>query len=159
MGQDFLHRFLIRTLVSSDPIYALCVLNLGFGFGNVRLIDRCSVILTGSAKIGRTVMAAASENLTPVTLELGGKCPAVIDSLSRSLDRQVTEHFRKTIHVTAIDISSIHAITFTWPFLLNVDDNLLPGHLRMKQKEKRDQNRSELRTSCMSLYIAMFISF
>ncbi|OWM73494.1 aldehyde dehydrogenase family 3 member F1-like isoform X1 [Punica granatum] len=47
------------------------------------------IFFTGSTKIGRAVMAAASENLTPVTLELGGKCPAVIDSLTRSLDREV----------------------------------------------------------------------
>lgn len=34
----------------------------------------------GSAKVGRIVMAAAAKHLTPVTLELGGKCPAVVDS-------------------------------------------------------------------------------
>lgn len=33
---------------------------------------------TGSTATGRQVMRAASENLTPVTLELGGKSPAVI---------------------------------------------------------------------------------
>jgi len=36
------------------------------------------VIFTGSAETGRTVMRAAAENLTPVTLELGGKSPTVI---------------------------------------------------------------------------------
>lgn len=34
----------------------------------------------GSARVGRIVMAAAAKHLTPVTLELGGKCPAVVDS-------------------------------------------------------------------------------
>jgi len=34
----------------------------------------------GSAKVGRIVMAAAAKHLTPVILELGGKCPAVVDS-------------------------------------------------------------------------------
>jgi coniferyl-aldehyde dehydrogenase len=33
---------------------------------------------TGSTNVGRTVMAAAAENLTPVLLELGGKSPAII---------------------------------------------------------------------------------
>ncbi len=33
---------------------------------------------TGSCAIGKTVMAAAAENLTPVLLELGGKSPVVI---------------------------------------------------------------------------------
>ena len=36
------------------------------------------VIFTGSAQSGRTVMKAAAENLTPVTLELGGKSPTII---------------------------------------------------------------------------------
>ncbi|HET8876404.1 MAG TPA: aldehyde dehydrogenase family protein, partial [Casimicrobiaceae bacterium] len=34
---------------------------------------------TGSADVGRRVAAAAAENLTPVTLELGGKSPAIVD--------------------------------------------------------------------------------
>jgi len=34
---------------------------------------------TGSPKVGKIVMAAASKNLTDITLELGGKSPAVID--------------------------------------------------------------------------------
>jgi coniferyl-aldehyde dehydrogenase len=36
------------------------------------------LVFTGSSAIGKTVMAAASENLTPVLLELGGKSPVVI---------------------------------------------------------------------------------
>jgi coniferyl-aldehyde dehydrogenase len=36
------------------------------------------LIFTGSTRTGRAVMAAAAENLVPVTLELGGKAPAVI---------------------------------------------------------------------------------
>lgn len=36
------------------------------------------LLFTGSTTIGRKVMAAAAANLTPVTLELGGKSPAVI---------------------------------------------------------------------------------
>lgn len=34
-------------------------------------------------------MMAAAEHLTPVTLELGGKCPAVLDRLNSSRDMQV----------------------------------------------------------------------
>ena len=33
------------------------------------------ILFTGSTAVGRKVMAAAAENLTPVTLELGGKSP------------------------------------------------------------------------------------
>jgi coniferyl-aldehyde dehydrogenase len=36
------------------------------------------LLFTGSTSVGRKVMMAASANLTPVTLELGGKSPAVI---------------------------------------------------------------------------------
>jgi len=36
------------------------------------------LLFTGSTRVGKLVMRAASENLTPVTLELGGKCPAII---------------------------------------------------------------------------------
>ena len=36
------------------------------------------LLYTGSPDVGRQVMAAAAANLTPVTLELGGKCPAVM---------------------------------------------------------------------------------
>lgn len=36
------------------------------------------LLYTGSPDVGRQVMAAAAVNLTPVTLELGGKCPVVM---------------------------------------------------------------------------------
>ena len=36
------------------------------------------LLFTGSTSVGKQVMHAAAENLTPVTLELGGKSPAII---------------------------------------------------------------------------------
>jgi coniferyl-aldehyde dehydrogenase len=36
------------------------------------------LLFTGSTSVGREVMRAAAENLTPVTLELGGKSPAIV---------------------------------------------------------------------------------
>jgi coniferyl-aldehyde dehydrogenase len=36
------------------------------------------IIFTGSTHVGRHVMRAAAENLTPVTLELGGKSPTIV---------------------------------------------------------------------------------
>lgn len=36
------------------------------------------VVFTGSTQVGRSVMREAAEHLTPVTLELGGKSPAII---------------------------------------------------------------------------------
>nr|MBP7884543.1 aldehyde dehydrogenase family protein [Acinetobacter sp.] len=38
------------------------------------------LIFTGSTSVGKTVMAAASQNLVPVILELGGKSPALVHS-------------------------------------------------------------------------------
>jgi acyl-CoA reductase-like NAD-dependent aldehyde dehydrogenase len=37
------------------------------------------LLFTGSSNVGKKIMAAASQNLTPVTLELGGKSPVIID--------------------------------------------------------------------------------
>jgi aldehyde dehydrogenase (NAD+) len=38
------------------------------------------IFFTGSARVGRVVMEAAARHLTPVTLELGGKSPAIVDA-------------------------------------------------------------------------------
>lgn len=37
------------------------------------------ILFTGSPHVGKIVMEAASKNLTPVTLELGGKSPCIVD--------------------------------------------------------------------------------
>lgn len=37
-----------------------------------------TIFFTGSTRIGRAVMSAAARHLTPVTLELGGKCPCIV---------------------------------------------------------------------------------
>lgn len=37
------------------------------------------ILFTGSQAVGKEVMRAASEHLTPVTLELGGKSPCIVD--------------------------------------------------------------------------------
>lgn len=37
------------------------------------------IFFTGSPMLGKTVMAAAAKNLTPVVLELGGKSPCIVD--------------------------------------------------------------------------------
>lgn len=38
------------------------------------------ILYTGNGRVARVVMRAAAENLTPVTLELGGKSPAIVSS-------------------------------------------------------------------------------
>lgn len=50
------------------------------------------LFFTGSAQVGQQVMAQASVNLVPVTLELGGKNPAVVDpdaDIARAAERIV----------------------------------------------------------------------
>ena len=44
------------------------------------------IFFTGSIPVGKIVMRAAAEHLTPVTLELGGKSPCIID---KSVDLEV----------------------------------------------------------------------
>ena len=39
-----------------------------------------AIFFTGSTAVGRAVMTAAARHLTPVTLELGGKCPCIVCS-------------------------------------------------------------------------------
>ena len=56
------------------------------------------IFYTGSKSIGSKVMAAAAENLTPLTLELGGKSPALVDATA-NLDRAARQIiFGKTIN-------------------------------------------------------------
>src|SRR4030042_797693 len=38
------------------------------------------IFFTGSGQVGKSVMHAAADHLTPVTLELGGKSPCIVDS-------------------------------------------------------------------------------
>lgn len=60
------------------------VLNILCGFGNelgealTSNKDVGIISLTGSVKAGEKVMAAASKNITKVSLELGGKAPAIV---------------------------------------------------------------------------------
>lgn len=45
------------------------------------------IFFTGSARVGKIVASTAAETLTPVILELGGKCPVVVD---RDVDLPIT---------------------------------------------------------------------
>jgi aldehyde dehydrogenase (NAD+) len=50
-----------------------------------------NIFFTGSSEIGKRVMAAAARYLTPVTLELGGKCPCIVchDSPVKTAARRI----------------------------------------------------------------------
>ena len=69
-------------LKSSNPRQTLCkiqVVNGGVPETTELLKERFDYILyTGSTAVGRVIHAAATKHLTPVTLELGGKCPVYV---------------------------------------------------------------------------------
>lgn len=61
-----------------DPTYVTTVLggpDVGHEFASLPFDH---LLFTGSTRVGAMVMKAAAENLTPVTLELSGKSPAII---------------------------------------------------------------------------------
>lgn len=73
---------LLAKLISQyfDPLELTTVLgdaDIGAAF-SAQAFDH--LMFTGSTNVGRHVMRAASENLVPVTLELGGKSPVVLDT-------------------------------------------------------------------------------
>lgn len=57
----------------------ISVVNGGADVAEALLGERFDkIFFTGSTRVGRAVMAAAAKHLTPVTLELGGKCPVIV---------------------------------------------------------------------------------
>jgi len=56
------------------------------------------LLFTGATSIGRHVMRAAADNLTPVTLELGGKSPAIVSADVPLADAAERIAFGKTLN-------------------------------------------------------------
>ncbi len=84
---------LLKTMISqtfSEDLVAVAVggLTLAKEFPTLRWDH---LLYTGSPAIGREVALAAADNLVPVTLELGGKCPAILaaDSVDAESVRSV----------------------------------------------------------------------
>jgi aldehyde dehydrogenase (NAD+) len=69
---DFFDEELI-TVINGDHSISEYLLNYKFDY----------IFFTGSSKVGRHVMEKAAVNLTPLSLELGGKCPCVVASDAR----------------------------------------------------------------------------
>lgn len=70
----------IRSLISETFPDQLVTVSCGGPETAAELVSQPfdHVFFTGSGRVGRMVLAAAAENLTPVTLELGGKSPCVV---------------------------------------------------------------------------------
>lgn len=63
-----------------DPAY-IAVVEGGVEISQQLLAEKFDhIFFTGGTTIGRKVMEAAAKNLTPVTLELGGKSPCIVDA-------------------------------------------------------------------------------
>ncbi len=76
------------------------------------------IFFTGSTAVGKIVMAAAAEHLTPVTLELGGKSPCIVDT----------------------DINLEHTLRrITWGKFINAGQTCIaPDYILVNQKIKQD---------------------
>ena len=71
------------------------------------------LFFTGSGEIGKKVMRAAADHLTPVTLELGGKSPAIVDSSAKLKDAATSIVYGKLVNggqtCIAPDYAIVHA--------------------------------------------------
>ena len=71
----WLQRLLADVFPADRVAVALGGAELGAAFSGLPFDH---LVFTGSTAVGRKVMAAAAPNLTPLTLELGGKSPAIV---------------------------------------------------------------------------------
>jgi coniferyl-aldehyde dehydrogenase len=82
-------REMVRATFEGDRVdVAVGGLDLAKAFTHVRWDH---LLYTGSPEIGRQIAIAAAEQLVPVTLELGGKCPAILtdDSIDAESVKQI----------------------------------------------------------------------
>jgi coniferyl-aldehyde dehydrogenase len=89
------------------------------------------LVFTGSTAIGREVAQAAAKNLTPVTLELGGKSPAIIDS-SCNLDSVIDR--------------------IAWGKLINAGQTCIAPDYMLVPRGETDRFVQALRSSMMRMY-------
>jgi coniferyl-aldehyde dehydrogenase len=89
------------------------------------------LLFTGSTHVGREVAVAAAKNLTRVTLELGGKSPAIIDA-SCDLDRIVDR--------------------LAWGKLINAGQTCIAPDYVLSPRGKIEHLVEALRTSMSRLY-------
>ena len=89
------------------------------------------IFFTGSPKVGKVVMKAAAENLTPVILELGGKSPCIVDS-DADLD--------------------IAAKRITWGKLINAGQTCIAPDYLFAHQTIKDELLSKIQTNIKSMY-------
>ncbi|MBR1497963.1 MAG: aldehyde dehydrogenase [Oscillospiraceae bacterium] len=71
----------LKEMLESSQPPEICAVVTGGREENQNLLNQKFdyIFFTGSQAVGREVLRRASDNLTPVTLELGGKSPVVVD--------------------------------------------------------------------------------
>ncbi|WP_170976364.1 coniferyl aldehyde dehydrogenase [Rhizobium sp. FKL33] len=89
------------------------------------------LIFTGSTSVGRRVAEAAGRNLTPVTLELGGKSPAIIDA---SADMKLT------------------AKRLAWGKLLNTGQTCVAPDYVLTPRERLTETVEALKSAMLAQY-------
>lgn len=75
---------IIRKIINYtfDRAYIYCVDNEKISHDELLSYKYDHIFFTGSSKVGKTIMKKASENLSKLTLELGGKSPCIVDETS-----------------------------------------------------------------------------
>jgi coniferyl-aldehyde dehydrogenase len=93
------------------------------------------LFFTGSTAVGRKVAEAAARNLTPVTLELGGKSPAILDP---SLERR--------------DVESAIARSIAFGKLINAGQTCIAPDYVLAPSDKIDGFAEAVLTAARDLY-------
>ena len=81
--------------------------DIGEEFSNLKFDH---LLYTGSSNVGRHVMKAASNNLVPVTLELGGKSPVIISNTADIKTSAKRIMFGKTLNAGQICLAPDYVI-------------------------------------------------
>jgi len=89
------------------------------------------ILYTGNGRVARVVMRAAAEHLTPVTLELGGKSPAIV---SRHADLEVTSR------------------RLAWGKFMNAGQTCIAPDYVLVEREVHDQLVEQLRARVREFY-------
>ena len=89
------------------------------------------IFFTGSERVGRIVMKAAAENLTPVTLELGGKSPVIIEKTAN-----IKEAARR----------------IAWGKLLNAGQTCVAPDYVLVDESRKQQFLTEMKNAFFHLY-------
>lgn len=89
------------------------------------------IFFTGSVQVGKIVMEAAAKNLVPVTLELGGKSPAIVDKTAN------------------IDLAAKRIV---WGKLLNTGQTCIAPDYMMVHSDVKEELISKMKETIVNYY-------